>query len=317
MIVRHTCGQRVRISLDQFHRRPLCPKCRLPVELPRLYRLLSRLLNFKATPKRRVIRNNRFKDIEAILLQLAIRAWDREIRETENATFILSPKTLQTELVGPEAEMRILYSHARKWVPGFDVPYSVPRVVVEDHIQAAGSFTVDSSGFVIIRIAPYLLQEARLRHLVLAHEVCHHLLEQAGVADHANLELNERMTDLAMFVCGFGQVALEGWAISQLTPETVGYLTTAEQDHAQKWVLAARLANNLGGVDISKTSTDGLTPILEVKTALEDSSSDLRQRIPDRRVRERYLRHYENLHPNESKKSLINRILTDYERDRR
>src|SRR5260370_41339079 len=76
-------------------------------------------------------------------------------------------------------------------------------------VDAAGQFKV-SDGWVSVRIANHVLMDRKAVRAILAHEACHYVLENSGIRER-DYEQNERLTDLCMFVCGLGELFLDGY----------------------------------------------------------------------------------------------------------
>jgi hypothetical protein len=135
--------------------------------------------------------------------------------------------------------IEIYLTHARRIAPGLAIPYKVPRVCVEQMADFAGFFRVDD-GWVTISVSPRFAGEHKAACAILAHEVCHYILENSGIR-LANEQMNERYTDLCMFVLGFGEVLLAGYQPQELQEACwqqghLGYLTEAEYRFAQDYV---------------------------------------------------------------------------------
>ncbi|MFB2939468.1 hypothetical protein ACE1B6_29795 [Aerosakkonemataceae cyanobacterium BLCC-F154] len=120
----------------------------------------------------------------------------------------------------------------------------IPRTVIESTPFAAGRFEVDEDGWVTIKLSPDFFNDRLAAQAILAHEACHYILENSGIRQR-DFALNERYTDLCMFICGFGQVFLAGYkrapAQNQYRPgHRLGYLTDAEYNFANQYVLDLR-----------------------------------------------------------------------------
>jgi hypothetical protein len=177
------------------------------------------------------------RDLEA----LARGAWGGR-RHPAAQGFILRPESLPpTDTnAGREEVLRRYYSHARAWAPGWEVPFAVPRVHVTPWMDAAGAYEADAHGYLSIHVAPEYSAHENACRVVLAHEACHHILDVSGVRAPTR-DAHERLTDLAMYVCGLGEivnrgvrsllVAGGGWAQVHL-----GYLTPEEHALACDWV---------------------------------------------------------------------------------
>lgn len=90
--------------------------------------------------------------------------------------------------------------------------------------------------------------------LILAHEACHHILLQSGIYFQFknDVALNERVTDLTMFVCGFGDIVRQGRSFvrsnrGQYVSAHWGYLNGVECDMAYRYVLDRRQGRQLPG----------------------------------------------------------------------
>lgn len=141
-----------------------------------------------------------------------------------------------------QSAVKMLYSHARAVAPGLDIPFMIPPVLITDGLDCAGQFAVDGEGWTSIKVASKFLKSQESVWLILAHEGCHHILAQTGIAIRDNITRNERMTDATMFVCGFGQIVRSGFRTIARTPggystTHLGYLTPREYEYAYQWTL--------------------------------------------------------------------------------
>jgi DnaJ-class molecular chaperone len=183
-----------------------------------------------------------FDNIKSSLDGLAQLGWLQE-ESSWSANFRLDPSEL-SELDRLDRVVKALLDRARRVATGFSVPMMVPRVVVESMPAAAGQFEVDEEGWVTIRVSPDFERDLPAARAILAHEVCHYILEHRGIRQ-PNVQLNERDTDLCMFVCGFGDVFLAGYKRSSARNEyrpghRLGYLTDAEYEFANRYTSELR-----------------------------------------------------------------------------
>jgi hypothetical protein len=148
-----------------------------------------------ATPKA----SGNFDNLKSSLEGLAQLGWLQE-ESSWFDNFTLDPSEL-SDLDRLDQVVKALLDRARRVAPGFSVPMMVPRVVVESMPAAAGQFEVDEEGWVTIRVSPDFERDLPAARAILAHEVCHYILENRGIRQ-PNFELNERDTDLCMFICG-------------------------------------------------------------------------------------------------------------------
>jgi DnaJ-class molecular chaperone len=191
-----------------------------------------------ATPRA----SGNFDNIKSSLDGLAQLGWLTE-ESSWSDNFTLDPSEL-SESAPLDLVVKALLDHARQVAPGFSVPMMVPRVVVEPMFAAAGQFEVDQEGWVTIHVSPDFERDLPAARAILAHEVCHYILEHRGIRQ-PNFELNERDTDLCMFICGFGDVFLAGYKRSSACNEyrpghRLGYLTDAEYEFANRYTSELR-----------------------------------------------------------------------------
>jgi hypothetical protein len=180
--------------------------------------------------------------IKSSLEGLAQLGWLQEESSWSN-NFTLDPSEL-SDSARLDRVVKALLDRARRVAPGFAVPMMVPRVVLEPMPIAAGQFEVDEEGWVTIRVSPDFERDLPAARAILAHEVCHYILENRGIRQ-PNFELNERDTDLCMFICGFGDVFLAGYKRSSARNEyrpghRLGYLTDAEYEFANRYTSELR-----------------------------------------------------------------------------
>ena len=186
--------------------------------------------------------NQDFSDLELQLQELAKLGWAKD----ESSWISKSPLTgadLSNQISSAKV-IEILLAHARQFSPEFNVPYLIPRTIVEAMPSAAGRFEVDEEGWVTIKISPEFFDDQLAAQAILAHEACHYILENSGIR-YNDFYLNERYTDLCMFICGFGQIFLAGYkrepAQNQYRPgHRLGYLTDAEYQFANQYVIKLR-----------------------------------------------------------------------------
>jgi hypothetical protein len=190
----------------------------------------------KSSSQQQAWKNFPFPDLEKQIRSLAKTAWATEAAFYDR-NFFLSPDKLSG--ASHERVLEIYLTHARRIAPGLAIPYKVPRVCVEQMADFAGFFRVDD-GWVTISINPRFSGEHKVACAILAHEICHYILENSGIRLE-NEQMNERYTDLCMFALGFGEVLLAGYQHQELQEACwqrghLGYLTEAEYRFAQEYV---------------------------------------------------------------------------------
>lgn len=192
-----------------------------------------------------------FPDLATQLRELAIQAWTTE-QSFQHSQFLLNPTDF-VKVTAPAQVVEILIRHAGRVVPGFSVPQLVPLVSVVPLPAAAGMFKVDEEGWVTIELGANFFQDQLAAQAILAHEVCHYILENSGIRK-SDVNLNERYTDLCMFICGFGEVFLAGYrrdaAQQDYRPgHRLGYLTDDEYRFAQRYVIQLRQSGEISPPD--------------------------------------------------------------------
>ena len=183
-----------------------------------------------------------FNALKSQLNELAALGWaDEEASWSSN--FQLQVSAFNA-IASPSQTIDRLLSHARKSTPKFKVPQMTPRTIVESTPFAAGLFEVDEEGWVTIKVSPDFWDDRSAAQAILAHEVCHYLLENAGIR-YADVAINERYTDLCMFICGFGPLFLAGYKRDFAQQDDrpghrLGYLSDEEYQYADRYVVELR-----------------------------------------------------------------------------
>ena len=186
--------------------------------------------------------NRDFNELKSQLKELVKSGWAKD--ETQwYSKFSINSSDLINEIT-PAQVIEKLLTHARRVTPEFSVPRMVPRTVVESTPFAAGRFEVDEEGWVTIKLSPDFFDDKLAAQAILAHEACHYILENSGIR-YRDFLVNERYTDLCMFVCGFGEIFLAGYkresAQNEYRPgHRLGYLTDAEYKMANRYVKELR-----------------------------------------------------------------------------
>jgi hypothetical protein len=198
--------------------------------------------------------------LRPILDMLTSKAWRNAARD-QAGEFLLLPSDLAP---GPSVEslretLQALYRHARRWAPGLEVPFFVPPIRL-DVADAAGDFIVDEESYASVGVAAEFVGNAAAILMILAHEACHHILMQSGLKRADDTALDEITTDLAMFVCGFGELVLRGHSHvhhygGRGSRVHLGYLSSGDYRQAHDYVLAKRAAEGLPVRSMLRTRT--------------------------------------------------------------
>jgi hypothetical protein len=219
--------------------------------------------------------------LRPILDMLTAKAWRNAARD-QAGEFLLHPSALApgTSLESIHETLQALYTHARRWAPGLDVPFFVPPIRI-DVVDAAGNFAVDEESYATIGISAEFVNNAAAVLMILSHEACHHILLQSGLRRVDDAGLDEVTTDLAMFVCGFGELVLRGHAHVQRyggggTRVHLGYLGSDEYRRVYDYVLAKRVAGGLPAHPVPGARTaKGPVPPLVLKQEATDGTVEL------------------------------------------
>lgn len=161
-------------------------------------------------------------NLEALLIELANIAWRRQPR---NGIFFLSSSSFPRSFSKDNIyhSIALLYSHALIWASGLEIPSSIPTLHISplEEGSVAGQYSASESGPKIILAEKHFMNSKEFLS-ILVHECCHHILDISGLRGKDNY-LNERKTDLIMFICGFGQIILEGFVEPDISKGNLSY----------------------------------------------------------------------------------------------
>ncbi len=290
----------VRLREDLIWKRALCPKCKTAVDPTRLRRLW---LVLQAKFGRRwgsskIPDEIRYADLRWRIDRLASAAWtSSEVGLTE---FKIAEKTLDGK--GPSEIIRQYLNHISSVAPGLPVPIRIPEISRQSQQNVGGTFGA-IKGWARITLSNDLMHDQRAVRAVLAHEVCHYVLNCAGLSE-AETESNERLTDLCMFVFGLGDIFLAGYRSETVRGEyrkghRLGYLTDAEYGFAYRYTTRMRSKSTF--------QIDSQVKLLRAKIAA---------RVGDGRVIERLLENERRRAPNKSILELYEAAFDTLERGR-
>jgi hypothetical protein len=188
-----------------------------------------------------------FPELQGQINELAKVAWNTEA-SLRHSQFSLNLNTFGT-LNAPSQIIEAFLRHANIVSPGLGIPTMLPRVLITPMASLAGTFEEDEEGYVTIRVSSNFSDDQLAAQAILAHEVCHYILENAGIRK-TDFLLNEKMTDLCMFVCGFGDIFLRGYkrdaAKNDYRPgHRLGYLADEEYRFASHYVTELRRSGKI------------------------------------------------------------------------
>lgn len=193
--------------------------------------------------------------LSGILEHLTTRAYSKPCSYPQGR-FLLAPSGIAfgTSPQGLWQTLNRMYQHALDWAPGLDIPRFVPPVRIAKLETEAGHFALDDDSYASIAVSIDFIDNSDATCLILAHEACHHILLQSGISFQFknDVALNERVTDLTMFVCGFGEIVRRGRSFvrsgrGQYVKTHLGYLDSRECDTAYRYVLTKRKERQLPG----------------------------------------------------------------------
>lgn len=155
-----------------------------------------------------------------------------------------------------------------------------------------------------MKLASHLLSDRKAVRAILAHEVCHYILANSGIREN-DFNENEKLTDACMFVCGLGQLFLDGYKREVAhgeyrTGHRLGYLTDAEYNFAARYTRELRSNNSLS-----------------LLTGEERLRGRLVARITDKQARERLIKHAKVRHPEKNDAEIYEVVIASFERDHR
>lgn len=240
MTIELRCSSRlhvVRLRDDRIWKRALCPKCKTaidPTRLRRLWMVLKTKLN-KRGSKTAIPDEVRFANLRWRIDRIVAASWSLENNQLEE--FNLYSRKLGG--LTPEEIVRVYLGHIRKVAPNLPVPIKIPEIGRGELKDAGGTFG-SRDGWAVMTLSNDLVADEKAVRAVLAHEVCHYVLNCSSMREE-DTELNEKLTDLCMFVLGLGNIYLEGYRSETVkhvyrVGHRLGYLKDNEYRFAQKYV---------------------------------------------------------------------------------
>lgn len=219
-------------------RAPKCGSCGEPLSssIERPPGLISRLR--KRWFKRREaapVSPESYPSLRAKVELLARKSWGSR-EDIANSCLELAHKAIQGHTDHGQLVAALL-KHVRGIAPGISVPMMTPRVVIEPMCDAAGQFT-EQDGWVKIAVGPAFYNDVPAARSILCHELCHYVLNANGIRQSPTIE-NERLTDVAIFAFGLGEIFLSGYrksATNYRAGHQLGYLSDGEYQFIRRYV---------------------------------------------------------------------------------
>lgn len=220
--------------------------------------------------------------------------------------FNLNPSELNGLNIQEAAEKML--AHVRM-ITKLLIPFTVPTVSYKKSKDGSGvgQYIRWSNNFKEITIDPDLINHRAAAMTTLAHELCHFILYSNKIFIR-NTAQNERLTDVCMFVVGFGGIVMRGNRYRKKTilgdvDTRLGYLSTEEYENLY--------------YDVKKLRRNTLTPanasleLLNLQTRLYSNYGGDKNRVAHS------VTFYQKKYPHLSEVAVIKKILFDLERDRR
>jgi hypothetical protein len=218
-------------------------------------------------------------DISGKIELLIRRSWGS--RE-DNQNGILLFDTRQVQAGSAAAFVTTMLKHVRVVAPRLSVPFMTPRIEVSKLQGAAGQF-VEEDGWVKLVLNSEFGHHPAASRAILCHEMCHYILFANGIrfADRAD---NERLTDVAIFVLGMGEVFLDGFRSKEVASNRdghrIGYLTDDEYRFISREVVRLRTTRELQSRREEELRGRLLNRLLKDEPKLERYLAHARQRFP-------------------------------------
>lgn len=227
---------KLRLREDCYWSRTNCPKCNTQADVLRLSRLIAKIRQLWSNRRSQleIPDEIRFANLRWRIDKLIATGW-----QTSRANGKLSLPPASIANLSPEETVRALLAHIGKVAPGFSVPIRVPNIKRVRLASEAGQFIVED-GWVSITLSDELVSNRKALQAVMAHEVCHYVLNNSGIRENET-ENNEKLTDVCMFVCGIGEIFVNGYKDESVQGEyrvghRLGYLTDSEYQFARRYV---------------------------------------------------------------------------------
>lgn len=157
-----------------------------------------------------------------------------------------------------------------------------PRIEISEIEGAVGQF-VENDGWVKLILSTKFALKPAANRAILCHELCHYILFANGIwlADRAD---NERLTDVAMFVFGMGDIFLNGFRSKDVAfnrrGHRVGYLSDSEYHFLSHEITRLRATGELQSQKGVQLRRELLNRLLGNEPMMERYLADARKRFP-------------------------------------
>jgi hypothetical protein len=302
MIILRCQNPKCRVEfIPSSERAPRCGKCGWPISLDArkqqsVWAWVRSLLSTAPPAHGRAIETPG-TNLKAKIDRVSKAAWGNR-EDIARTRLILDRKELCA--LGNEQMIAKMLRHVRQSAPRLNVPRMTPRVVVQPLCNAAGQF-VEEDGWVKIAVGSAFFRDAPAACSILCHELCHYVLNASGIRELSR-DANERLTDVAIFVFGLGEIFLAGYrkdADEYRPGHRLGYLTDSEYRSVDRYVRSLRRCRD------------------QFASVEEEAEQRLSRAIHDKGVRSRLLASYQAKYPRKTLAEIIEAILEDLAKDNR
>lgn len=181
----------------------------------------------------------KYADLRWRIDSLARTGWSTE----ESQQHVLQLDKRRLGGLGRKEILRVYLEHINRIAPGLQVPIRIPDVDSGYEANTGGTFG-SKGGWATMTISTALNGNQKAIRAVLAHEVCHYVLNCSAIREE-DPEWNEKLTDLCMFVLGLGEIFLDGYKTevakeSYRVGHRLGYLSEREYRFADQYLKQIR-----------------------------------------------------------------------------
>jgi hypothetical protein len=200
--------------------------------------------------------------------------------DNQAGDFVLDARSVPSG--GAEIFVSTLLKHVRRAAPRLHVPFMIPRIEISEIESACGQF-IENDGWVKLVLSTKFAARPSASRAILCHELCHYILFANGIwlPDRAE---NERLTDVAMFIFGMGDIFLAGFRSDDVAfnrrGHRIGYLTDAEYRFLSIEVTRLRATGELQSVREDELRRHLLNRLLGNEPMLQRYLAHARQRFP-------------------------------------
>jgi hypothetical protein len=144
-------------------------------------------------------------------------AWGTEVSD-ESLVF---PSALAALAPTADDFVAAALRHVRFRAPELNAPFKTPRIEFVTMNGLGGQF-IEDDGWVKIIVRSRFADDLAASRAILCHELCHYVLSASGIRE-PDTEENERLTDVAMFVFGLGEIFCDGYKRDALAINRTGH----------------------------------------------------------------------------------------------